>query len=225
MNTGEKVRVARKGRGMSQEELARELGVNPVTISYWEKGKREIKLTMLEKIAKALRFPLRYFFEDDLAYAKTKMTLDEPKGERHRIPIVSSLKLGRNYFEEPALADEIVEYSTVTKDEIRGYNVEDIVFAIAHGDSMAPYVQEGDRLLIVRTDIAYEGDLVLALIPDSDEVTLKWFAVKDGDYFLVPENRAKYNIIPMREREFKVLAKVLRIHRIVNFPKRNEIRI
>lgn len=51
---GENVRAARKARGWTQEELAHHSGLAPVQISRIERGVREIRLTTLVCLLKAL---------------------------------------------------------------------------------------------------------------------------------------------------------------------------
>lgn len=54
MNTGERIKQARKNAGLSQKELGKKLGISPVMISQYENGIRNPKLESLQKIADAL---------------------------------------------------------------------------------------------------------------------------------------------------------------------------
>jgi transcriptional regulator with XRE-family HTH domain len=51
---GANVRAARHARGWTQEDLAEEAGLAPVQISRIERGVREIRLTTLIRLVKAL---------------------------------------------------------------------------------------------------------------------------------------------------------------------------
>jgi len=51
MNLGEKLRAYRKLNGITQEELARRLGVDPTTLARWEKRKSR----PMEKNLKAIK--------------------------------------------------------------------------------------------------------------------------------------------------------------------------
>jgi transcriptional regulator with XRE-family HTH domain len=51
----ETVRRARKGAGLSQEELALEAGVDRTYVSQVERGKRNVTIVLLARIAKALK--------------------------------------------------------------------------------------------------------------------------------------------------------------------------
>jgi len=61
---GEKVKLLRKGKELSQEELALKSGLNRPYISGIEQGKRNISLEVIEKLAEALDIEIKEFFED-----------------------------------------------------------------------------------------------------------------------------------------------------------------
>lgn len=55
MTTGERIRLAREARGMTQSQFAEKIGVHWVQVSQWERGERNPKIETLEKIADALQ--------------------------------------------------------------------------------------------------------------------------------------------------------------------------
>ena len=52
----------RKSKGLTQKELAKALDVTQTAITYWETGKREPSIEMLEKIANYFDVSLDYLF-------------------------------------------------------------------------------------------------------------------------------------------------------------------
>ncbi|HZJ85425.1 MAG TPA: helix-turn-helix transcriptional regulator [Syntrophomonadaceae bacterium] len=60
---GKKLQLAREEAGLSQEQLASQMGCAQSTLSNYEKGKRRIYLTQLETIADLLDKPIEYFLE------------------------------------------------------------------------------------------------------------------------------------------------------------------
>lgn len=56
--------MARDEKGMSQEQLAKALGCSQSALSNYEKGKRRLYLSQLEKLAEILNKPLEYFVEN-----------------------------------------------------------------------------------------------------------------------------------------------------------------
>lgn len=61
---GEKVKLLRKGKELSQEELALKSGLNRPYISGIEQGKRNVSLEVMEKLAEALDIEIKEFFGD-----------------------------------------------------------------------------------------------------------------------------------------------------------------
>lgn len=60
---GEKIQVAREEKRMTQGQLADAIGCSQSALSNYEKGKRRIYLSQLEKLSEVLEKPLEYFVE------------------------------------------------------------------------------------------------------------------------------------------------------------------
>jgi len=71
---GKKLQQAREAAGMSQEELAKEMGCSQASLSNYELGKRRLYFPELKKICDILRRPLAYFLAD----------MEENEGGLHR---------------------------------------------------------------------------------------------------------------------------------------------
>lgn len=61
---GQKIREARERQGLSQEELASQLGLGQRAISELENGKRRLAVTEVPILAAILDVPLLYFLSD-----------------------------------------------------------------------------------------------------------------------------------------------------------------
>jgi len=57
------IREARSSKGVTQEKLALEAGLNRAYIGYIERGERKPSVETLEKIAKALHIKLKELFD------------------------------------------------------------------------------------------------------------------------------------------------------------------
>ncbi len=57
-SVGAKIRLARRAAGLTQEELAKELGAATITVAQYERELREPKLLVLKQIADALGVPV-----------------------------------------------------------------------------------------------------------------------------------------------------------------------
>ena len=66
------IRKIRKASGLSQEQLASDLDIDPVTIRYYEGGKRFPKPDFLDAMAKRMDVPLASFFEESKSSLITK---------------------------------------------------------------------------------------------------------------------------------------------------------
>lgn len=60
---GQKIQTAREEKGISQEQLAKFLGCSQAALSNYEKGKRRLYLSQLEKLSEILEKPLDFFVE------------------------------------------------------------------------------------------------------------------------------------------------------------------
>lgn len=71
MTLGERIYKLRDSLQLSQKEFAEKIGVSQSSIFYWESGKKEPKLSQLEKIADALEIPVTdLLFEKGTSIAK-----------------------------------------------------------------------------------------------------------------------------------------------------------
>jgi len=60
---GLKIKIARIIAKIDQKELAKRIGVEPVTVSRMESGSRKTTAVEIEKLSKAFNRPLSYFYE------------------------------------------------------------------------------------------------------------------------------------------------------------------
>lgn len=70
LTTGQRIRQARKYRGMTSTKVATRLGVSQAIMSRWETSTRVCRLHQLVKIAAILRVPLAYLTDENILPAK-----------------------------------------------------------------------------------------------------------------------------------------------------------
>lgn len=63
VNVGSRIRLCRRALKISQEALARQVGVTFQQIQKYESGANRVSCSMLWKIAEKLQEPIAYFFE------------------------------------------------------------------------------------------------------------------------------------------------------------------
>ena len=61
---GEKVKILRKQKGWSQDELAMKSGLHRTYIGSIERGERNVSLLNIERIAKAFNLPIKVITKD-----------------------------------------------------------------------------------------------------------------------------------------------------------------
>lgn len=128
-----------------------------------------------------------------------------PQETRVKIPLVGLVPAGdpKEVFE---VSREAVEVPGWMVGRRKGY-----IFCIqVEGKSMVDaYIDDGDRVLVERTNTANSGEMVVALLDDGS-VTLKRLRIEDGHVLLVPENP---DFKPLRVRELRILGRVVGVLR------------
>ncbi len=113
---GDNLRVRRLTRGLSQADVAEALGVTSQQVQKYEKGMNRIAAARLDQIAKILKVPATYFFQDGSVAGKSEQEenwssdpdlkrmitfVDTPEGAR--------LVSGFMRITDPAMRHRIVE--------------------------------------------------------------------------------------------------------------------
>lgn len=126
MTIGERIKEVRKAKGLKQKELAEQIGVHPVNISQFERGKRNPKLENINKIASALGILTSELLGEPRPTTPTDHTesrlnqLVEECGElisasaRYRRHLHGDRTLNEKYTERRLIADITEEMADVT---------------------------------------------------------------------------------------------------------------
>ena len=155
---GMRIRVERVRCGLSQEELAEKVGVTRVSIGNYERGDRNISLTVAKKIAEALNLDVMELCGgEEKRTEKTRTIRENLRIERER--------LGLNKAEAARMLG--VPYSTYDGYE-KGYRTPDIdvlhkisdVFGISIHKLIDEQEEEQMRDVIIQLDTDMDGDLI-----------------------------------------------------------------
>ena len=126
MTIGERIKQARKAKGLTQKELAEAVGVAEVTISQYEADKYSPKYDKMVKIAEALNIPVSDLLGEPRPTTPTDHTearlnqLMEECGElistaaRYRRHLHGDRTLNEKYTERKLIADITEEIADVT---------------------------------------------------------------------------------------------------------------
>ena len=184
----ELLKTLRTQRGMTQQEVARRLGITRQAYSNYEAGLREPDYGTLCALA------------DLFGCTADRLRGREPTEEPcARIPSLGTVKGG---------------FDRLAQQEYEGYEPADVAapdeyfFLRVTGDSMAPQIQAGDLALIHSQDTIESGQLGVVLLED-DEATLKRIVFSGRNVILQPFNSA-YSPVVLRGDACRILGRVVR---------------
>jgi repressor LexA len=122
------------------------------------------------------------------------------------VPLVGSVAAG-----QPILAEENIE-EYVDVPSAAGGEDGDFVLRV-RGDSMIDAgILEGDFVVVRPQDVAVDGEIVVALVGEESEATVKRFFHEADHVRLQPENTT---MEPIRSKDVRVLGKVVGLYRSV----------
>ena len=164
----ERLTEALRIRHMTAAELARILNINEGTISQYKNGLYEPKQRRTQQIAKALNVSIDWLMGADMPFASySSPNLSSVPDEKvFPIPVFDSVSAGFSAIAQ----DSIIEYKHTyintpsEKDKFIWVNV--------IGDSMAPKIENGDKLLIRKQESVDSGQVAVVLI-DGEQAAVK----------------------------------------------------
>lgn len=161
MTTGDKIKMLRIQRGMTQEELGAKVGVKKSAIYKYENGiVVNLKRSTIEKLAKALDVSPSWLIgiEDS---ARSIPPGFEPVPELVPVPVVGRIACGT-----PILAEQNIEGTICIPARWKA----DFIL-VCNGDSMEPKIHEGDLVAIRKQPEVENGEIAAVRI--GEEATLK----------------------------------------------------
>lgn len=158
MTLAENLKKERQRAGMSQKEFADKLGMNPRTYASYERGERDISTAVLLNICKTLNI------SSDKLLNNSNVREISPYTPESMIPIPVVGKVAAGY---TCLAEMDIEcYELVDSESIlHGY---DYIWLAVKGDSMEPFILEGDLVLVRIQDMVNDGDYAVVLVDSED---------------------------------------------------------
>ncbi len=186
-NFSSRLRGLRKAKELTQQQLAKYVGISKSSINMYERGEREPGLEMLETIADFFNVDLDYLlgksdipnkYAEILQQQKSVSGLPEYdnifKIEKHKIPLLGEIACG-----QPIFASEDREsYVEVGTDIHADFCLK------AKGDSMInARILDGDIVFIRQQPMVENGEIAAVII--NDEATLKRVYYNQGEGKLV----------------------------------------
>lgn len=188
----------RKAMGLTQQQVADEIGITRQAYNHYETGRRKPDTNMLRLLADVFGCSIDRLlnYEANARY---------PSSQTHAIPILGTVKAGYNKLAEEDIED--YEYVDVK-------NPEDYFFLHITGDSMEPEIHSGDLALVHKQNDVENGELAVVMI-DGEEATIKRVVKSGRDIVLQPFN-SSYQVMMFSGRELsniKILGKVVKTTR------------
>lgn len=188
MSLGNNIKYARKAAGLTQEDIAREIGVSKQTVQKYESGIiTTISSDKIEIIAKLLRTtPAKLMgWEDNTSAQSFKLFSPNVTDDVVTFPVLGSIAAGYN---ETAIEDWSGETIDVPRSFLKGRSKSDFFVLKVHGDSMYPTYHTDDKVLILRQTFVERNGDVGAVIYDGECATLKRVEIFDDMVRLSPLN-------------------------------------
>ena len=154
---GDRMRILRSGRGLTQQAVAEALGVSRSAVAMWEKNEREPNLETLAALAKLLNVPMTALVERE----ERPLPENVRPARYRRIPLLGAIAAG-----EPIFAGE--EHETYVD---VGSSVQADFALEVQGESMEPVYKDGDVVYIRSQSDVSDGQVAAVVIDDS--ATLK----------------------------------------------------
>lgn len=152
----ERIKQRRKELGMSYQELSDRTGISRSTLQRYETGSiKNIPLDKLDALAEGLRTTAMFI-------------LGKPENNNAefidsgicRIPVFDSVSAGFGAFADSRAVSYIPTYIEHPGEK------EEFLWINVRGDSMAPTIEDGDRILVRRRDSVDSGSVAVVMIGD-----------------------------------------------------------
>ena len=148
-----RIKQLRNEKGITQRELAKLLGIEISAVSKLEVGRVPLKEEYIIKLASFFNVSTNYLLGIETA---TKRLL----------PVLGVVKAGYNYLAEQNIIDYINPY-------MENVDSENFFALLVKGDSMFPHFNDGDYVVVRKTDGCFESGKICVVLIDDEEATIK----------------------------------------------------
>lgn len=183
MTLGDRLKEARKRKGLTQEELGALIGVQKAAIHKYENNVVvNLKRSTIHKLAKALDVTPTYLLE--LEDTKWDSNIEPAQFDRNvvKIPVFPAVPAGTPI---EALND-IIDWEEIPAKWLVGGK--EYFGVVVKGNSMYPYYMEGDIVIVCKQPVCECGDDCIVYV-NGYEATLKQVKLhEDGSMTLQPLN-------------------------------------
>ena len=203
MSFGEKIKKLRIEKNWTQDFVAEQLNISVPALSRYESGTYEPKsLSIVSDFAKLYNVTTDYLLGLNVDYNASKSA-----SNKRLLPVLGTVKAGYNYLAEENIIDYI-EPSMTISDPANYFGL------VVKGDSMAPLFDDGDYLIVHKTDGDFNSNDIGIVLINGDEATVKKLVKTDDGIELHAFNpyypAKKYTYEEMQNLPVKVIGVVVR---------------
>lgn len=174
-----KLKAKRKELRLSQDELARIIGVDQKTISHWENGVNEPQLNKLRIFCDNFKVPISYFTGDNIKTENDYISIDfynDVYASCGKGGLVASIEK-----ETLMIPSNLI---SIKMQKNKKYSL-----VKARGNSMVPEIQDGDLILIEHHDGEQIIDNSIYLFTYENEVFVKRLSKNINEIIITSENK------------------------------------
>lgn len=165
-----RLKEARKAKGLTQMEVAHKIGLTQSSYSYWESGRSRIDSESLSRLATLFGVTADYLLGN------------EPQRTGILVPVLGDVAAGIPIEAVEDIVDyEEIDQATASTGEFFGLRLK--------GASMEPRMRDGDVVIVRKQDTAETGDTVVVLV-NGDSATVKRIKKEPSGITLIPNNPA-----------------------------------
>ncbi len=203
MNIQNLIKNRRKELGLTLLDIANACGVSEATVSRWESGDIvNMKRSRIAQLAKVLNISPSLLIHDDYDVLINYNSTTKPQ-----VPVLGIVPCG-----EPIEAiEDIIEWIDVVPSQATGH-----FGLIAKGDSMAPYILDGDILIVKHSPVVASGKIAIVKV-NGDDATCKRLIINDAGITLMPYNPTFQPMIfspqEVEEKPVIIIGEVVEIRR------------
>ena len=190
MSLGEKIKELRQRKNITQQELAKRIGLSQSHLSLLEAGKRSLNFDQIEKIAKTFGMSIYEFFDEGIN--------DRRYGP---IPVISWVQAGK--FDEAVESWEGETVFSIKKVSPRAFALR------VEGDSMEPRFMEGDIIIVDPALGCENGDYCVVWL--NGEVTFKKLGKNEKEIRLIALNEKYPEMVIHKDKpvDFHIIGRVV----------------
>lgn len=188
MSTWEsRVKSRMKELEMTQEQLAKKLGITRGAVTHYLCGRRTPPLQQFQKLAHVLKADpawLQYGVTGENLSKKIEAP-SKPKILYHRIPILTWAQTAKHVSLDQLTIHEYIPDFFTGHDTWYALRVKSDAMVSSNGSKS---FYEGDLIIVDPHKEAKHGDFVVALLPQTKEATFKQYVIDSGIKYLKPLN-------------------------------------